>query len=262
MDLIPLAQTAKDADRVFDGWLAHLHRLETAFERRVLFDVLPVLVERSRTDGVELSARQHRLQHVRRVDGALCRSRADHRMKLVDEEDHLTLGVGDFLEDGLQALLEFAAIFRPGHEGAHVERNDTLVLETFGYIAADDAAREPFDDGGLADAGLADEDRVVLSAAGQHLDDAADFLVAADHRVEFALLRQLREVAAIALEGLIGAFRVLAGHSLRSANALQRLPDCRARDSRLLEKLSRRGAPAFIGERNEEMFGADVFVGV
>src|SRR5215471_18997076 len=174
MDLIPLAQAAKDADLVFYGWLAHLHRLETAFESRILLDVLPVFVERCRTDGVELAARQHRLQHVRRVDGALCRSGADHGMKLVDEEDHLPLRVGDFLEDGLQSLLEFAAIFRTGHESAHVERNDTLVLQTLGYVAADDATREPFDDGGLADAGLADEDRVVFGAAGQHLDDAAD----------------------------------------------------------------------------------------
>ena len=44
----------------------------------------------------------------------------------------------------------------------------------------------PFGDGGLADAGLADQHGIVLGAAAEHLDGAADFLVAADHRVELA----------------------------------------------------------------------------
>ena len=35
---------------------------------------------------------------------------------------------------------------------------------------------EALDDGGLADAGLAEEDRVVLGAAGEDLDDALDLL--------------------------------------------------------------------------------------
>ena len=85
-----------------------------------------------------------------------------------------------------------------------------LFLRPFGHVAADDALREAFDDGGLADAGLADEHRVVLGAARQHLDDAADLLVAADDRIELALARQLGEVAAVALERLVRALGVLA----------------------------------------------------
>ena len=50
----------------------------------------------------------------------------------------------------------------------------------------------PFGDRGLADAGLADQHRIVLGPAGEHLDRAADFLVAADHRVELAVARRLR----------------------------------------------------------------------
>jgi hypothetical protein len=68
MDLVALAQAAKDADRVLDSGLAHHHRLEASLERRVLFDVLPVLVERGRTDRVQLAAREHRLEHVRGVE--------------------------------------------------------------------------------------------------------------------------------------------------------------------------------------------------
>ena len=74
----------------------------------------------------------------------------------------------------------------------------------FRHIAIDDAQRQAFGDGGLADAGLADQHRIVLGAAGQNLDGAADFLVAADHRIELAVARRLGEVAGIFLERVIG----------------------------------------------------------
>ena len=74
----------------------------------------------------------------------------------------------------------------PATIDAEVERDEALVLEPLGHVALDDAAGEALDDGGLADARLADEHRVVLGAARQHLDDPADLLVAADDGVELA----------------------------------------------------------------------------
>src|SRR6516162_7030728 len=47
--------------------------------------------------------------------------------------------------------------------------------------------RAPLDDRRLTDAGLADQHGVVLRSSGKNLDDATDLLVAADHRVDFAL---------------------------------------------------------------------------
>ena len=200
-----------------------MHRLEAALERGVLLDVLAVLVERGRADGVQLAARQHRLEHVRGVERAFGRAGADHGVQLVDEEDDLALRLDDFLEHRLQPLLELAAVLRAGDERAHVERDDPLVLQPFGHVAADDALGQAFDDGGLADAGLADEHGVVLGAARQHLDDAAHFLVAADHRIELALARQLGEVAAVLLERLVLALGILIGHALVAANRRERL---------------------------------------
>ena len=51
MDLVALAQAAQDADRVLDRRLADHDRLEAPLERRVLLDVLAVLVERGRADA-------------------------------------------------------------------------------------------------------------------------------------------------------------------------------------------------------------------
>ena len=237
-----------------------MHGLESALERRVLLDVLPVFVERRGANRVQLAAREHRLQHVRRVHRAFGRAGADDRVQLVDEEDHLALRVRDFLEHRLEPLLELTAVLRAGDERAHVERDDPLVLEPFGHVAADDAAGQPFDDGGLADARLADEDRVVLRAAREHLDHAADFLVPSDHRIELLLVRQLGEVAAVALEGLIGAFRVLVRDALRSADAGERLQNRVAGHAVLLQELRRRGARAFVDDGDEQVLRADELI--
>ena len=198
------------------------HGLEAAFERGVLFDVLPVLVERRGADGVQLAAGEHRLQHLRRVHRSFGGAGADDGMELVDEEDDLAFGFGDLLQDGLEALLELAAVFRAGHQRPHVERKDLLVLQPFGDVTADDSLRETFDDGRLADAGLADEHRIVLGAARQHLNDSTDFFIAPDDRIELAIARQFGQVAAVARERLVGRLGILRGHALVAADFRER----------------------------------------
>ena len=172
----------------------------------------------------------------------------------------LALGVRDFFEHGLQPLFELAAILRAGDQRAHVERDDPLVLEAFRDVAADDAAGQPFDDGGLADAGLADEDRIVLRAAGQDLNDATDFLVAANDRIELAFARELGQVAAVPFQRLIGGFGVLTRDPLRTADARERGKDLVARQPALGQQPRGGRAARLRGDPDQQMLGADVFV--
>ena len=79
-----------------------------------------------------------------------------------------------------------------------------LSRKDFGHIAIDDAQRQAFGDRGLAHAGLADQHRIVLGAAAEHLDGAADFLVAPDHGIELAGPGQFGQVAGIFLQRVIG----------------------------------------------------------
>ena len=125
---------------------------------------------------------------------------ADDGVQLVDERDHLAGGVGDLLEHGLQPLLELAAVLGAGEHRADVERDQALALQTLGHVAVGDAPGEALDDGGLADARLADQHRVVLRAPAEHLDDAADLVVAADDRIDLAVAGALGEVLAVLLE--------------------------------------------------------------
>ena len=118
-----------------------------------------------------------------------------------------------------------------------------LVLQRLRHVAADDALGQPLHDGRLAHARLADEHGVVLGAARQDLDDAADLLVAADDRVQLAGSGLGGEVAAVLLEGLVRGLGVLAGHALAAAYARRgpagSLP-CRPRCARAVAAPRRR----------------------
>src|SRR5207249_358851 len=65
---VAVAQTFEDLDGVRQGGLTDLDRLEPALERRVLLQVLAVLVERRRADRLQLAPRKHRLEDRRGVD--------------------------------------------------------------------------------------------------------------------------------------------------------------------------------------------------
>ena len=225
VDLVPLLEPAEDGDRVLDRRLADEDRLEPPLERRVLLDVLAELVERRGADAAQLAARQGRLEQVGGVHRALGLARADDQVQLVDEQDDPALGLGHFLEDGLEPLLELAAELGAGDEGAHVQRDDPAVLQALGHVARDDPLRQPLDDRRLAHAGLADQHGVVLGPSAEDLDDAADLGIPADDRVHLALAGHLDQVAAVALERLVLVLRVLVGHPLPAADLLQRLED-------------------------------------
>ncbi len=123
----------------------------------------------------------------------------------------------DLLHHLLEALLEIAAIARAGEQRAHVEREHRRVGEHLRHFRLDDLAREPLGDRRLADAGIADQQRIVLLPAAEHLDRARDLGLAADQRIDPAVLRLLVEVDAISVERaflflglavLLGLFRL------------------------------------------------------
>ena len=109
---------------------------------------------------------------------------------------------GDLVDHRLQALLELAAVLRAGDHPAEVERDDALAGQRLGDLVADDPLGDALDDRGLADAGLAEQHRVVLRPAREDLDRLLDLVGPADHGIELALAGLLREVAAELLERL------------------------------------------------------------
>ena len=156
----------------------------------------------------------------------------------------------DLLQHGLQAFLELAAILRTGDHRAEVERQELLALQRLRHVAVDDAQRQALDDGGLADAGLADQHRIVLGAAGQHLDGAADFLVAPDHRIELALARERGDVARVFLQRVEVGLGVRAGDRAALADVVDRLLQRLRRDAGIAQRA--RGRRVGRGDRHQQ----------
>jgi hypothetical protein len=149
------------------------------------------------------------------------------RVQLVDEQDDV-LGAAHLVHHRLDALLELAAVLGARDHHGQVEHDQALVLEHLGHLAGHDVLRQALDDGGLADARLAQQHGVVLRAPAQDLDHALDLVLAADDRVEVVLARELGEVAAEGVErrGLaLGAARagLAAGLALLGPAAAGRL---------------------------------------
>ena len=113
-DLVLLLEATQDRDGVLDGRLAHHNGLETTRERRVLLDVLAVLVKRGRADRVQVATGECGLQDVAGVHGALGGTRAHDGVELIDEQDDLAFGLLHLFEHGLQAVLELAAVLGAG----------------------------------------------------------------------------------------------------------------------------------------------------
>src|SRR6266566_539545 len=150
---------------------------------------------------MQLAARKRRLEHVPGIHGALGCARADERVQLVDEQDDVALVLGGLVDHLLQPLLELAPILGARDHAGEVELDDPPFGECLWDLVVDDSLRDPLDDRGLADAGIADQRRIVLRAAREDLDRLLDLVGAADHRVELALARLLGQIPAELVEG-------------------------------------------------------------
>ena len=219
MVLVAVADAAHHHDGRLHVGLVHLDHLKAAGERGVLLDVLLVLAPRRRADGAQFAARERGLEQVGCVAGARRAPGADQRVRLVDEQDGRLGRVLDSVDDGLHARLELALDARARLEQAQVERRDLGPLEAVRHVARRDPQGQPFHDRRLADARLADQDRVVLAPPRQHVDHLADLAVAPENGVDGAVARLLRERLGVDVERRLA---LLAGGVCQGATAAGR----------------------------------------
>ena len=160
-------------------------------------------LERRRADDADLAAREHRLEHVGGVGRrAERRAGADHRVHFVDEQDQVR-PLLDLADHVLDAILEHAAQHRPRHHRVHLQVDDLAVAQADRHLLRLelDAAREPFGNRRLADARLAEQQHGVGAlAVAQDLEHPIHLGVAAEHRRNLVLARELIEVGREVLE--------------------------------------------------------------
>ena len=183
--LVARAQALENPDRLGDRRLVDGDLLQPPRQRAILLDVLELLVRR-RADDAELACGEDRLDQRREIHRAAGgRSGADRGVDLVDEEDrHAALR--ERLDDRLEPLLEVAAEAGAGEQRRRVEREHLRAFEQLGHVLAQQPRREAFGQRGLADAGVADEHRIVLAAAAENFERALELVAPADQRIELA----------------------------------------------------------------------------
>ena len=160
----------------------------------------------------------------------------------------------DLVDDLLQPLLEVAPVAGPGDQPGQVEPDQALVVERVGHVPVDDALGDALGDRGLADAGLADEHRVVLRPARQHLDRLLDLGLAADHRVDPVIAGHRGEIGAELVEGGGVRRRLPAGaRAAARGRLLQRL-----RGDPRFPQLPSGGRLGVDGQREQQVLGPDV----
>ena len=199
--LVLVSQTLEDLDGGFGGRLSHGHRLEAALQSGILLDVLAVLVEGGGAHHADLASGQGGLEDIGGVHGALGGAGAHDGVQLVDEQDHVA-GLFHLVDGLFDALFKFTPVLGAGHHARQIQRKNALIQQLLRHVGGSDALRQPLGDGGLADAGLADEHGVILGAAGQDLDDPLDLLFPPDDGIQLALTGGLRQIAGELGKGL------------------------------------------------------------
>ena len=208
--LVARLERGQDLDRVLDARLLDIDGLEAALKGRIFSEVLTELLSRGGTNDLESTAREHGLEHRARIDRTLGRTGTDDGVHLVDKQDDV-VGFGRLLDHVLEALLKLTAILGTRDKTRQIERPDILVHKILGHIASSNLLRQALDDSRLAHAGIAQDKRIVLGAARKDLHHALDFLFAANHGIELAVARLLREVGGELLERVGAAPLLLRG---------------------------------------------------
>ena len=200
MVLVTLLQTTKDGDGRGFVRLVHHHDLETTFQSLVFLKILLVFLQGGGTDALQLATRQGGLQDVGGIHGTAGGACTDKGVDLVDEQHHVAGAVNHLFDDALQTFLEFALVLGTSDQGAHVKRKHHLTLQVLRHVAVDDTLGEAFHDGGLADARLTDQNRVVFRTARQDLQHTPYLFVSTYHRVELAVFCQFIQILGVTVQ--------------------------------------------------------------
>ena len=155
-DLVAFLQTTKNGNGIFHSRLIDKHRLEPTFQSGILFDILPIFIQRRCTDTVQLTTSQHRLQKIAGIHAAFGFTGTDDGMQFINKQDNTAFGVLDLVQDSLQSFLEFTPVLGSCNQCAHIQREDGAVLQTLGNVFLYDSLGKAFSNGCLADTGLTD----------------------------------------------------------------------------------------------------------
>ncbi len=183
--------------------LVDFYHLEAPLQRGVALEVLLVFAPGGGGNGSEFPARQGGLEQVGCVRAARLITCPDDGVGFVDKQQHRQRRLLHRFNDVFQALLELALHARARLQQAEVEGAHRDRLQRVRHVAVTDAQRQAFHQCGFAHARLTHQNRVVLAATGENIHHLADFIVAAEHRVDFAFAGAGGDVEGKLVQGVL-----------------------------------------------------------
>ncbi len=187
-------QASQDGDAFGGRRFVHQDLLEPAFQGLVFLKVLLVFIQRGRADGAQFAARQSRFQDVGRIHCPAAAARTHQGVDLIDKQDDFAGAVHHFLHHAFQALLKLALVLGARDERAHIQGIDGFAFQVFRDVPVHDFLGDALRNGGLAHAGLAHQDGVILGSAAQDLQHATNLFVPPDHRIQLPLCGHLVQI--------------------------------------------------------------------
>ena len=121
-------------------------------------------------------------------------------MDFINKNQCVAIVLRQIAQHRFEAFFKFAAEFGTGNQRGQIQHQQAFVAQRFRHFAVNNALRQPFHNSGFTHAGLANQHGVVFGAPLQYLDGAADFVVAANHRIQFAVAGALGEVEGVFFE--------------------------------------------------------------
>jgi len=174
---------------LFFGGLFDFDNLETASKRGVFFKELFVFRPGGGGDGAEFSTGQGGLEQIGGIALPCRAAGADHGVGFVDEENDGGRGRLHLFDQPFESIFEFAFNTGAGLQERKVERADGDVFEHWRHVTRSDPQGKALNDSGFADTRFTGQDRIVLAAARENVDDLADFVIAAENSVNFSCFR-------------------------------------------------------------------------
>ena len=164
------------------------NRLESAFKRSVLFDVLVILCRCRCTNNPDLATRQCWFKNIACVHGTLSCACTHNQMYLVDENNRVCI-LFEFLHYFFKTFLELATIFCASDHSGKIQCDHTLVYQTVRYVFRNNTLCETFYDSSLTNTRLTNQYRVIFSSAIENSDNSTDLCFTTNDWIQLAFTR-------------------------------------------------------------------------
>ncbi|OPZ98192.1 MAG: hypothetical protein BWY70_01294 [Bacteroidetes bacterium ADurb.Bin408] len=163
----------------------HQHRLKTAFESFIVFEIFLIFLERSGAYSPQFAFGQGRLKNIGGIERPIRSASPNKGMYFINKKNNLPIGGHHFFNDCLEPFFKLAFVLSPGNKRPHVKRENHLRLQVLGHIALDYTVGKALGNGCFSYTRLTNKDRIVLGTARQYLQYPPDFFLTSNHRVKF-----------------------------------------------------------------------------